>query len=107
MDWARQNGEYMGAVYDLPGWPGEGGPDGYLRVVQGSGFAFLFNSTSFQQMIRIPLNENVGLHSGAEYTLKQLYPETEDAPKRCKKETRIVLQPRSAYLLQILATEIR
>jgi hypothetical protein len=106
LDWARQNGEYMGKVYDLPEWPGEGGPDGYLRVVEGRGFAFLFNSTSFQQIIRIPLDENVGLESGTKYAVKQLHPETGNAPERCKEETRFVLKPRSAYLLQIVPTEI-
>lgn len=101
LDWGRENGEYMGHVYDLPEWPGEGGPDGYLRITGGRGFAFLFNSTNVRQMIKIPLDEKVGLDSGSDYFLKQLYPESGRDRERFKKETRFVVKPGSAYLIQI------
>jgi hypothetical protein len=107
LDWARRHGEYMTHVFDLPGWPGEGGPDGYVRVSNDRGFAFLFNSTSSQQVIRVPLDENDGLDSEMEYSLKLLHPETDSALSRHKTEARFVLKPRSASLVQIMPTQAR
>ncbi|MGW8179100.1 MAG: hypothetical protein ACWGQW_10095, partial [bacterium] len=101
LDWARRNRNYMTRLFDLPEWPGEGGPDGYLRIMNGRGFAFLFNSTRFQQVIKLPLDETVGLDEETSYSLKQLYPKGFDDLRWCRAETRVALRPRSSYLIQI------
>ncbi len=100
LDWARQHREYMDDVIDLPGWPGQGKPDGYLRLKSGRGFAFLFNSSASPQRIAVPLNRQVGLNPRTDYRLSPVYAPGAK-PMVCRAEADVLLPERSAWLLRI------
>jgi len=74
LDWAREHREYMDDVIDLPDWPSSGRPDGYLRVKNGAGFAFLFNTSDAEQTISIPLDGEANLDHRRTYRLEQIHP---------------------------------
>lgn len=88
LDWARQHHEYMDEVIDLADWPGSGKPDGYLRMKNGKGYAFLFNSADSPGTITIPVKP------GARLT--KVYPDGGDVPGPA-----LLLAPRSATLVRI------
>ena len=100
LDWAREHREYMDDVIDLPDWPGQGKPDGYLRLKAGRGFAFLFNSSESPQQIAVPLNREVGLDPRSDYRLDPVHAPGAK-PITCRSEARLMLPARSAWLLHI------
>ncbi len=100
MDWARDHSEFMDHVIDLPDWPGKGKPDGYLRLLDGRGFAFLFNSTDSAQYIAIPLNETVGLDKASYYRIDPVHaPGAGSVTGRG--EAKLLLPPHAAWLMEI------
>jgi hypothetical protein len=100
LDWARQNREYMDEVIDLPDWPSGGNPDGYLRIKNGAGFAFLFNSGDLEQTISIPLSSEVKLDGNRTYRLEQLHPPL-GLTVTAQSRTAWKLPPHSACLIAI------
>lgn len=100
LDWARQHREYMDEVIDLPDWPSSGRPDGYLRVKNGVGFAFLFNSSDSEQTIAIPLDAEAKLNGNRTYRLEQLYP-TPGSTVIAKSRVSWKLPSHSAFLIAI------
>jgi hypothetical protein len=101
LDWAREHGAYMHRVQDLHDWPGSGKPDGYLRIHQGRGFAFLFNAGEAEQTIEVPLDESVGLKRSLTYRLTQIYPPAPNSTIKASRAARFATTPRSARLMKI------
>jgi hypothetical protein len=100
LDWARQHREYMDEVIDLPDWPSSGRPDGYLRIRNGTGFAFLFNSSDSEQTISIPLSSEVRLDGGRTYRLEQVHP-TPGLAVTARSQASWKLPGHSAFLIYI------
>ena len=100
LDWARQHRDYMDEVIDLPDWPSSGRPDGYLRIRNGTGFAFLFNSADSEQTISIPLRSEVKLDRGRTYRLEQLHP-TPGLTVTARSQASWKLPGHSAFLIAI------
>ena len=101
LDWARQHAAYMDEVIDLPDWPGSGKPDGYLRIKDGRGFAFLFNSGSSVQSIQVPLDRTMGLDGQQRYSLRQVFPAGSNQALLSQSNAGFTLAPESAYLIEI------
>jgi hypothetical protein len=80
LDWARAHSDYIRAQsIFLPDWPGDGKCDAYLRVVNGKGFAFIFNAKNSASpqpsSIDIPLDASVGLDASIPYAITRVFPE--------------------------------
>lgn len=101
LDWARQHAAYMDEVIDLADWPGNGKPDGYLRLRDGRGYAFLFNSSGSFQSIQVPLDQSVGLDGKRRYSLKQLFPCDPQPGLAGQSSVSVTLAPASASLFEI------
>ena len=88
-------------MIDLPDWPACDKPDGYLRIRNGGGFAFFFNSTDREASIELPLDTRADLNGGEPYAVRQLYPVSKNRTNFCRDATTIDLAPHSAYLFEI------
>lgn len=126
LDWARAHPEHMQAqAIFLPDWPKIEAPpkgpvkcwpkveagsvkcDGYLRLVNGAGFAFLFNSGDVESDMELPLDASVGLDAAKTYELVQIYPEPkEPAPKStAKAKWTAKIPPGGARLIELKPQE--
>ena len=74
IDWARSHANYMKIQSKyLPKWPAEGA-DGYMRIYDGNGYAFIFNDYGSTQSITLPLDASAGLDAANSYTFAQVFP---------------------------------
>jgi len=73
LDWARERPELMQDSVFLPDWPGQGRCDGYVRAIDGNGYAFFFNANESAAEALLPLDESSGLYSGADYDISVEY----------------------------------
>jgi hypothetical protein len=105
LTWARAHPEHMGAQsIFLPDWPGSGKCDAYLRLVNGSGFAFLFNGNKAEAEAEIPLDASVGLDPARSYVLTRIFPEGAAEKERAKGRWTAKLPPGAAWLVSVEPT---
>ena len=76
-DWTDQNLEILRNVKPILGAPQLGRVDGTAAFKAGRGFIFLFNPNYRQFGVELPLDQSIGLTSGDQFTLRQLYPDAE------------------------------
>jgi hypothetical protein len=73
--WARENERFLNVKRDLFGQPWSIPLDGSAHFVGDRGYLFLFNESGSDQLGSIPLDQEIGLASGSDYAVKQIYPE--------------------------------
>ncbi len=107
LTWAREHPEHMqGQSIFLPDWPGNGKCDAYLRLVKGSGFAFLFNGNQAEAEAELALDAAVGLDPAKTYRLGCIYPVEKATEKiEFKGCWRARLPPGEAWLMSIQPVE--
>ncbi len=74
LQWTVQNKEYLRHTRTILEQPAVGHVDGTAAVVGDHGFLFLFNPNYKQHAADFVLDESIGLTSGKQYILKELYP---------------------------------
>lgn len=107
LTWAREHPDHMqGQSIFLPDWPGNGKCDAYLRLVKGSGFAFLFNGNKAEAEAELPLDAAVGLNPAKTYRLVCIHP-VEKAAEKIEAQGcwRGRLPPGAAWLMSIQPVE--
>lgn len=105
LSWANDHKELMRTqTIFLPDWPSSGTCDGYLRLKDGQGFAFVFNADQKPHDMVIPLDENVGLDGARSYCLEEVFPKGSGArvPRRAEGNVTVrQVPPRTALLLSV------
>lgn len=107
IDWARKNSELMLDCIFLPDWPGEGRCDGYIRIINGNGYAFFFNANDKDSEADLPLDDSAGLISGKSYRIFLEYSTTKinflntSSKQVFQGNLKFQLPPHSAILLKI------
>jgi hypothetical protein len=89
--WANANHRFLRVKRDLFGQPMAVPLDGSAHVLDGRGYIFLFNESGTDQVGSVPLNEWIGLTSGTDYDILQIYPEEQPLRKNVKRGEKVLL----------------
>ena len=76
-DWTDEHMEILRQVKPIFRAPQLGQVDGSAAFKDGRGFIFLFNPNYRALPVEFALDQSIGLTSGAQFTLRQLYPDAE------------------------------
>lgn len=66
--------EYYAQNKYVPEWPGKGVLDGAARIVDGSGFIFLFNPSRQTGVLDFDMTESIGISENCGYRIMEAYP---------------------------------
>ncbi|MBT4034550.1 MAG: hypothetical protein HOB84_10430 [Candidatus Marinimicrobia bacterium] len=74
LDWTDENREYLLNTRFIIGQPAIGRVDGTSALVEDEGYIFLFNPNGRQLDAEFSLDASIGLMSGQNFLLKEIYP---------------------------------